>query len=271
MYSSAGALQLRGSKQRWGDVCRPVADPPSSKKKQMREKNREKTRENVTCWSAPMFLARPNSIFIEGYCQGSHRNICAEKLSCGDISDFYAWHMWRNLNILHMRRNFKFLRMIDLEKSDISFHVGIFQMSPHGRCGEIWHLGKHKAGWWWWSSAYILKATKSAKSAFQSQQICGKSAWIKTTKFCDEVRSKVYEMHHLKAKCQKIWNQEHVDMRFGALVLDFSATLGLYFIKHIAELTVFRYSDWQFSRSQTIPLRKILIYLRIPESTESRF
>ena len=32
-------------------------------------------------------------------------------------------------------------------------------------------------------------------------------------------------------------------MRFGALVLDISAPLGLYFINHIAELTVVRYSD----------------------------
>ena len=42
MYSSAAALQLRESKQRWGDVCRPVADPPSSKKNKCERRTERK-------------------------------------------------------------------------------------------------------------------------------------------------------------------------------------------------------------------------------------
>ena len=36
---------------------------------------------------------------------------------------------------------------------------------------------------------YILKATKFADFAFQSQKICGKSAQIAKTKFCDKSAS----------------------------------------------------------------------------------
>ena len=50
-------------------------------------------------------------------------------------------------------------------------------------------------------------------------------------------------MHHLKAKCQKIWNQEHVNQRFGAFLQDFPTPLDLYF-EQIAELLAFGDWDW---------------------------
>ena len=34
-----------------------------------------------------------------------------EKLSSGEISDFYAWQMWRNLNFLHIWSNLKFFHI----------------------------------------------------------------------------------------------------------------------------------------------------------------
>ena len=40
-----------------------------------------------------------------------------KNLSCGEISDFYAWQMWRILKFLHMWSNIKFLVM--------------WKMSPH--------------------------------------------------------------------------------------------------------------------------------------------
>ena len=46
-----------------------------------------------------------------------------KNLSCGDISDFYAWQMWRILKFLHMWSNFKFLHMTYVDKSKFSPHV----------------------------------------------------------------------------------------------------------------------------------------------------
>ena len=45
-----------------------------------------------------------------------------KNLSCGDISDFYAWQMWRLLKFIHMLSNF-FLHMTDVEKYKFSPHV----------------------------------------------------------------------------------------------------------------------------------------------------
>ena len=39
---------------------------------------------------------------------------------------------------------------------------------------------------------------------------------------------KSLKMHHSKAKCQKIWNQEHVNQRFWAFLQDFSTLYDLY-------------------------------------------
>ena len=46
-----------------------------------------------------------------------------KKLSCGEISDFYAWQIWRFLKFLHMKGNFKSLYMTYVEKSKFSPHV----------------------------------------------------------------------------------------------------------------------------------------------------
>ena len=44
-----------------------------------------------------------------------------KNLSCGEISKFCTWNMWRKLKFVHMWINFKFLHMTDVEKSKISF------------------------------------------------------------------------------------------------------------------------------------------------------
>ena len=44
-----------------------------------------------------------------------------KNLSCGEISKFCTWNMWRKLKFVHMWINFKFLHMTDVEKSEISF------------------------------------------------------------------------------------------------------------------------------------------------------
>ena len=46
-----------------------------------------------------------------------------KNLSCGEISNFCTWNMWRKLKFLHKWINFKFLHMTDVEKSEISFVV----------------------------------------------------------------------------------------------------------------------------------------------------
>ena len=49
--------------------------------------------------------------------------------SSGDISDFYAWQMWKIMKFLHVWSN--------------------FQNSPHYRCGEIWNV-------YMWSNFKVL-------------------------------------------------------------------------------------------------------------------
>ena len=49
--------------------------------------------------------------------------------SSGDISDFYAWQMWKIMKFLHVWSN--------------------FQNSPHYRCGEIWKV-------YMWSNFKVL-------------------------------------------------------------------------------------------------------------------
>ena len=48
--------------------------------------------------------------------------------------------------------------------------------------------------------------------------------------FATKVRKSIksLKMHHLKAKCIKIWHQEHDNQRFWAFLQDFSTLLGLY-------------------------------------------
>ena len=51
------------------------------------------------------------------------RYVCGENLSCGEISYFYAWQIWRKLKLFHVWGDFKFLHMTDVEKSKIVPHV----------------------------------------------------------------------------------------------------------------------------------------------------
>ena len=46
-----------------------------------------------------------------------------KNLSCGEISDFDAWQMWRNLKFLHKLSNFNFFHMTVVQKSEISPHL----------------------------------------------------------------------------------------------------------------------------------------------------
>ena len=46
-----------------------------------------------------------------------------KNLSCGEISNSCTWQMWRSLKFIPMWINFKFLRMTDVEKSEISFNM----------------------------------------------------------------------------------------------------------------------------------------------------
>ena len=52
----------------------------------------------------------------------SHLGYVEKNLSCGEISDFYTWQMWRHLKFNHI------------------CHVEIFQISPHNKCEEIWNV-----------------------------------------------------------------------------------------------------------------------------------
>ena len=62
--------------------------------------------------------------FIPHICHGHKDGVRGEKnLSCGEISNFCTWNMWRKLKFLHKWINFKFLHMTDVEKSEISFVV----------------------------------------------------------------------------------------------------------------------------------------------------
>ena len=62
--------------------------------------------------------------FIPHICHGHTDGVRGEKkLSCGEISNFCTWNMWRKLKFLHKWINFKFLHMTDVEKSEISFVV----------------------------------------------------------------------------------------------------------------------------------------------------
>ena len=55
-------------------------------------------------------------------CHG-HLGWCPRRknLSCGEISNFCIWQMWRNIKFLHVWINFTFLHLTDVEKSEISF------------------------------------------------------------------------------------------------------------------------------------------------------
>ena len=57
-------------------------------------------------------------------------------LSCGKISDFLTWQMWRNLNFSTsvMWRYFRFLHRTGVENSENILHAEKFQMSPEHRC-----------------------------------------------------------------------------------------------------------------------------------------
>ena len=59
---------------------------------------------------------------IPHICHGHTDGVRGEKkLSCGEISNFCTWTMWRNIKFLHMWINFTFHHMTDVEKSGISF------------------------------------------------------------------------------------------------------------------------------------------------------
>ena len=57
-----------------------------------------------------------------------------KNLSCGEISNLYAWQMWRNLKFIHMWSNLKFLHMTDVEKSEVSPHLACVW------CGECLYI-----------------------------------------------------------------------------------------------------------------------------------
>ena len=71
-----------------------------------------------------------------------------KKLSCGEISNLYAWQMWRNLKFLNMWSNFKFLHIVEMWRNLTFLHmlsnfkflhmtdVEKFEVSPHLAC--VW-------------------------------------------------------------------------------------------------------------------------------------
>ena len=63
----------------------------------------------------------------------------SKNLSCGDISNFCTWKMWRNLNFLYMWINFKFLHMTDVEKSEFFFCVEK-NLAKNSARGEKWQI-----------------------------------------------------------------------------------------------------------------------------------
>ena len=87
----------------------------------------------ATRWHHLQFASRkfchhmmPHPMFahIPDICHGHTDGVRGEKnLSCGEISNFCTWNMWRKLKFLHMWIYFKFLHMTDAEKSEISIVV----------------------------------------------------------------------------------------------------------------------------------------------------
>ena len=71
-----------------------------------------------------------------------------KNLSCGEISNLYAWQMWRNLKFLHMWSNFKFLHIVEMWRNLTFLHmlsnfkflhmtdVEKSEVSPHLAC--VW-------------------------------------------------------------------------------------------------------------------------------------
>ena len=57
-----------------------------------------------------------------------------KNLSCGEISNLYAWQMWRNLTFLHLLSNLKNFHMTDVEKSEVSPHLACIW------CGECLYI-----------------------------------------------------------------------------------------------------------------------------------
>ena len=98
--------------------------------RQMRVKSRQKLVPQI-CASftkdARATNARRYAMFTRGhtsYLSRAHGpGPWRKNLSCGEISNFCTWNMWRKLKFLHKWINFKFLHMTDVEKSEISFVV----------------------------------------------------------------------------------------------------------------------------------------------------
>ena len=80
-----------------------------------------------------------------------------------------------------MWRNFKFICMTDVEKSDISTHVELFQISPHERSGEIWNFSTSGMCMMWRMSLYMYTlgcfVAKSVLSRFT--HFCVEKNWTK--------------------------------------------------------------------------------------------
>ena len=57
-----------------------------------------------------------------------------KNLSCGEISNLYAWQMWKNLTFLHLLSNLKNFHMTDVEKSEVSPHLACIW------CGECLYI-----------------------------------------------------------------------------------------------------------------------------------
>ena len=66
--------------------------------------------------------------------QISQMRYVEKNLSCGEISNLYAWQMWRNLTFLHLLSNLKNFHMTDVEKSEVSPHLACIW------CGECLYI-----------------------------------------------------------------------------------------------------------------------------------
>ena len=78
---------------------------------------------DVTMWHHTWYLSQISQIrYVE------------KNLSCGEISNLYAWQMWRNLTFLHLLSNLKNFHMTDVEKSEVSPHLACIW------CGECLYI-----------------------------------------------------------------------------------------------------------------------------------
>ena len=75
--------------------------------------------------------------------------------TCGVVSYFSTWQMWRNLTFLHILSNFKFLHMIDVEISEVSPHLACVW------CGEFLYIYVHIMLFCWKAGFVVIYAVLS--------------------------------------------------------------------------------------------------------------